>query len=107
MRRYLAERVRGGMEAIMNVMCEGQSDLASFLNRPPNERALRKGSELYEGRGRGSRLNRASRTAWALLNAVTRMMNTAACTRSNRIPLIAWLGISVISERALRPYSPL
>ena len=37
----------------------------------PNERALRKVQELYEGRGRGSQLDSARGTAWGLLNAVT------------------------------------
>ena len=54
----------------MNVLCE-VSPTGQLPEQLPNERALRRVQELYEGRGCGSDLESAHGTAWGLLNAVT------------------------------------
>jgi hypothetical protein len=70
----------------------------------PNERALRKVQELYEGRGRGSQLDSARGTAWGLLNAVTEYVDHERRARSNEYRLdSAWFGRGAqIKQRALR-----
>ncbi len=71
--RNLAERKVQWHEAMgffMNVLCDvsPHSTLPEVL---PNERALRRVQELYEGQGRGATLESSRGTAWGLLNAVT------------------------------------
>ena len=69
----------------------------------PNERALRKVQELYEGRGRGSQLDSARGTAWGLLNAVTEYVDHERRARSNEYRMdSAWFGQGAqIKQRAL------
>ncbi len=69
----------------------------------PNERALRKVQELYEGRGRGSQLDSARGTAGGLLNAVTEFVDHERRARSNEYRMdSAWFGQGAqIKQRAL------
>lgn len=86
--RALAERKVQWHEALgffMNVMCE-TSPTGALPEHLPNERALRKVQELYEGRGRGSQLDSACGTAWGLLNAVTEYVDHERRARSNEYP---------------------
>jgi len=62
-------------------MCE-TSPTGPLPEQLPNERALRKVQELYEGRGRGSQLDSARGTAWGLLNAVTEYVDHERRARS-------------------------
>ena len=103
--RHLAERKVQWHEALgffMNVMCE-TSPTGALPEQLPNERALRKVQELYEGRGRGSQLDSARGTAWGLLNAVTEYVDHERRARSTEYRLdSAWFGQGAqIKQRAL------
>lgn len=103
--RHLAERKVQWHEALsffMNVMCE-TSSTGPLPEQLPNERALRKVQELYEGRGRGSQLDSARGTAWGLLNAVTEYVDHERRARSTEYRLdSAWFGQGAqIKQRAL------
>ena len=103
--RHLAERKVQWHEAMgffMNVMCE-VSPTGQLPEQLPNERALRKVQELYEGRGRGSQLDSARGTAWGLLNAVTEYVDHERRARSTEYRLdSAWFGQGAqIKQRAL------
>ncbi len=103
--RHLAERKVQWHEALgffMNVMCE-TSPTGPLPEQLPNERALRKVQELYEGRGRGSQLDSARGTAWGLLNAVTEYVDHERRARSTEYRLdSAWFGQGAqIKQRAL------
>ncbi len=103
--RHLAERKVQWHEAMgffMNVMCE-VSPTGQLPEQLPNERALRKVQELYEGRGRGSQLESARGTAWGLLNAVTEYVDHERRARSTEYRLdSAWFGQGAqIKQRAL------
>lgn len=86
----------------MNVLCE-ISPTATLPDVLPNERALRKVQELYEGRGRGSNLESARGTAWGLLNAVTEFVDHERRARGTEHRLdSAWFGQGAqIKQRAL------
>ena len=103
--RHLAERKVQWHEAMgffMNVLCDVQPNSA-LPEQLPNERALRKVQELYEGRGRGSQLESAHGTAWGLLNAVTEYVDHERRARSNEYRMdSAWFGQGAqIKQRAL------
>jgi phage/plasmid-like protein (TIGR03299 family) len=103
--RALAERKVQWHEALgffMNVLCE-TSPTGALPEVLPNERALRKVQELYEGRGRGSNLESARGTAWGLLNAVTEFVDHERRARSTEYRLdSAWFGQGAqIKQRAL------
>ena len=103
--RALAERKVQWHEALgffMNVLCQ-TSPTAALPDVLPNERALRKVQELYEGRGRGSNLESARGTAWGLLNAVTEFVDHERRARSTEYRLdSAWFGQGAqIKQRAL------
>ncbi|HDK9341556.1 TPA: DUF932 domain-containing protein [Staphylococcus aureus] len=103
--RALAERKVQWHEALgffMNVLCE-TSPTGALPEVLPNERALRKVQELYEGRGRGSNLESARGTAWGLLNAVTEFVDHEHRARSTEYRLgSAWFGQGAqIKQRAL------
>lgn len=87
--RHLAERKVQWHEAMgffMNVMCDVNPN-SQLPEQLPNERALRKVQELYEGRGRGSQLESARGTAWGLLNAVTEYVDHERRARSTEYRL--------------------
>ena len=86
----------------MNVMCDVNPN-SQLPEQLPNERALRKVQELYEGRGRGSQLESARGTAWGLLNAVTEYVDHERRARSTEYRLdSAWFGQGAqIKQRAL------
>jgi phage/plasmid-like protein (TIGR03299 family) len=103
--RHLAERKVQWHEAMgffMNVMCDVNPN-SQLPEQLPNERALRKVQELYEGRGRGSQLESARGTAWGLLNAVTEYVDHERRARSTEYRLdSAWFGQGAqIKQRAL------
>lgn len=103
--RHLAERKVQSNEALgffMNVLCDSNNTGTSAGVRP-NERALRKVQELYEGRGRGSLLDSSRSTAWGLLNAVTEYVDHERRARSNEYRMdSAWFGQGAhIKQRAL------
>ena len=103
--RALAERKVQWHEALgffMNVLCE-TSPTGALPEQLPNERALRKVQELYEGRGRGSQLDSARGTAWGLLNSVTEFVDHERRARSNEYRMdSAWFGQGAqIKQRAL------
>jgi len=103
--RTLAERKVQWREALaffMNVLCE-TCPTNALPEVIPNERALRKVQELYEGRGRGSQLESARDTAWGLLNAVTEYVDHERRARSNEYRMdSAWFGQGAqIKQRAL------
>ncbi|WP_341303186.1 DUF932 domain-containing protein [Pseudomonas sp. TMP25] len=102
---HLAERKVQWHEAMgffMNVMCDVNPN-SQLPEQLPNERALRKVQELYEGRGRGSQLESARGTAWGLLNAVTEYVDHERRARSTEYRLdSAWFGQGAqIKQRAL------
>lgn len=103
--RHLAERKVQWHEALgyfMNVLCD-TSPSNNLPQQIPNERALRKVQELYEGRGRGSQLVSARGTAWGLLNAVTQFVDHERRARSTEYRMdSAWFGQGAqIKQRAL------
>jgi hypothetical protein len=103
--RALAERKVQWHEALgffMNVLCE-TNPTGALPEVLPNERALRKVQELYEGRGRGSQLDSARGTAWGLLNSVTEFVDHERRARSNEYRMdSAWFGQGAqIKQRAL------
>lgn len=103
--RHLAERKVQWNEAMgffMNVMCDVNPN-SQLPEQLPNERAMRKVQELYEGRGRGSQLESARGTAWGLLNAVTEYVDHERRARSTEYRLdSAWFGQGAqIKQRAL------
>lgn len=103
--RTLSDRKVQWPEAMgffMSVMCE-TSPNATMPDVLPNERALRKVQELYEGRGRGSQLDSARGTAWGLLNAVTEYVDHERRARSTEYRMdSAWFGQgAAIKQRAL------
>ncbi|QJI13866.1 DUF932 domain-containing protein [Pseudomonas sp. ADAK22] len=104
--RALAERKVQWPEAMsyfMSVLCD-TSPGGSLPERLPNERALRKVQELYEGRGRGSQLASACGTAWGLLNAVTEYVDHERRARNNEYRIdSAWFGQgAALKQRALK-----
>ena len=86
----------------MTVLCE-TSPTGALPEVLPNERALRKVQELYEGRGRGSQLDSARGTAWGLLNSVTEFVDHERRARNNEYRMdSAWFGQGAqIKQRAL------
>jgi len=103
--RHLAERKVQWHEALgyfMSVLCD-TSPSDNLPGQLPNERALRKVQELYEGRGRGSQLASARGTAWGLLNAVTEFVDHERRARSTEYRMdSAWFGQGAqIKQRAL------
>ncbi len=103
--RHLAERKVQWHEALgyfMSVLCD-TSPSDNLPEQLPNERALRKVQELYEGRGRGSQLASARGTAWGLLNAVTEFVDHERRARSTEYRMdSAWFGQGAqIKQRAL------
>ena len=90
------------MSFFMNVLCDTSPDspLPAVL---PNERALRKVQNLYEGQGRGSTLESAQGTAWGLLNAVTEYVDHERRARSSEYRMdSAWFGQgATLKQRAL------
>jgi phage/plasmid-like protein (TIGR03299 family) len=103
--RHLAERKVQWHEALgyfMSVLCD-TSPSDNLPEQLPNERALRKVQELYEGRGRGSQLASARGTAWGLLNAVTEFVDHERRARSIEYRMdSAWFGQGAqIKQRAL------
>lgn len=104
--RALAERKVPWSEAMsyfMSVLCD-TSPSGSLPEQLPNERALRKVQELYEGRGRGSQLASACGTAWGLLNAVTEYVDHERRARNNEYRIdSAWFGQgATLKQRALK-----
>lgn len=102
---HLGERKVQWHEALgffMNVLCEVNPN-NQLPEQLPNEQALRKVQELYEGRGRGSQLDSARGTAWGLLNAVTEYVDHERRARSTEYRLdSAWFGQGAqIKQRAL------
>jgi phage/plasmid-like protein (TIGR03299 family) len=103
--RALSERKvqwHESMGFFMNVLCDVQPTSA-VPKELPNERALRKVQELYEGKGRGARMESANNTAWGLLNAVTEYVDHERRARSNENRLdSAWFGQgAAIKQKAL------
>src|SRR3990167_5319813 len=103
--RHLAERKVQWHEAMgffMNVLCE-TNPTGALPEVLPNERALRKVQELYEGQGKGAMLESANGTAWGLLNAVTEYVDHERRARSNEYRMdSAWFGQGAqIKQRAL------
>ncbi len=104
--RVLTERKvqwHGAMGFFMNVLC----DVPPNRKMPevlPNERTLRKVQSLYEGEGRGAKLELAHGTAWGLLNAVTEYVDHERRARSSEYRVdSAWFGQgAVIKQRALQ-----
>lgn len=104
--RALAERKVPWSEAMsyfMSILCD-TSPSGSLPEQLPNERALRKVRELYEGRGRGSQLASACGTAWGLLNAVTEYVDHERRARNNEYRIdSAWFGQgAALKQRALK-----
>ncbi|MBD8496162.1 DUF932 domain-containing protein [Pseudomonas syringae] len=103
--RALAERKVRRHEAqrfFISVVCEINTT-AALPGVLPNERALRKVQELYEGRGRGSWLDSARDTGWGLLNAVTEYVDHEGRARSKEYRMdSAWFGQgAALKKRAL------
>jgi len=103
--RALAERKVQWHEAMgffMNVLCDVSAN-SSLPDVLPNERALRKVQSLYEGEGRGAKLESAQGTAWGLLNAVTEYVDHERRARSTEYRMdSAWFGQGAkIKQRAL------
>jgi phage/plasmid-like protein (TIGR03299 family) len=104
--RALAERKVQQHEAtsyFMSVLCDTSSSDSPPVQLP-NERAVRKVQELYEGRGRGSQLASACSTAWGLLNAVTEYVDHERRARNNEYRIdSAWFGQgAALKQRALK-----
>jgi phage/plasmid-like protein (TIGR03299 family) len=91
----LAERKVQWHEAIgffTNVLC-GAAPENTIPEVIPNERALRRVQNLYEGAGRGATMPSANGTAWGLLNAVTEYIDHERRARSTEYRLdSAWFG---------------
>ncbi|MFV3372488.1 DUF932 domain-containing protein [Pseudomonas sp. NY15435] len=103
--RILADRKVRPNEAIkyfMGVMCDTPFN-GDMPDKLVNERAMRKVQSLYDGRGRGSRLEAANGTAWGLLNAVTEYVDHERRARSTEYRMdSAWFGQgAVIKQKAL------
>lgn len=103
--RTLAERKvqwHESMGFFMKVLCDVHPT-GALPKDLPNERALRKVQELYEGKGKGAGLESANGTAWGLLNAVTEYVDHERRARSNEYRLdSAWFGQgAVIKQKAL------
>lgn len=103
--RTLAERKVQWHEAMgffMNVICDIQPS-GPIPDVLPNERALRKVQNLYEGKGRGATLSSAQGTAWGLLNAITEYADHERRARSNEYRMdSAWFGQGAqMKQRAL------
>jgi phage/plasmid-like protein (TIGR03299 family) len=103
--RALAERKVQWHEAMgffMNVLCDIAPD-SPLPEVIPNERALRKVQNLYEGAGRGSTMASANGTAWGLLNAVTEYVDHERRARSIEYRMdSAWFGQgAIIKQQAL------
>lgn len=103
--RILADRKVRPNEAIkyfMGVMCDTPVN-GDMPDKLVNERAMRKVQSLYDGRGRGSRLEAANGTAWGLLNAVTEYVDHERRARSTEYRMdSAWFGQgAAIKQKAL------
>lgn len=103
--RHLAERKVKAREAVNyfeQVLCDPQPENADQA-LPNNERALKKVQSLYEGQGRGAKLDSAKGTAWGLLNAITEYVDHERRARSTEHRLdSAWFGQgAAIKQRAL------
>jgi phage/plasmid-like protein (TIGR03299 family) len=103
--RALSERKVQWHEAMsffMSVLCDTAPDdpLPEVI---PNERALRRVQNLYEGAGRGSTMPSVSGTAWGLLNAITEYVDHERRARSVEYRMdSAWFGQgAIIKQRAL------
>lgn len=106
--RKLAERKMKSREAINyfeHVLCDAQSVNTDNTDSaaPNNERALKKVQSLYNGGGRGAKLDSAKGTAWGLLNAITEYVDHEKRARSTEHRLdSAWFGQgAAIKQRAL------
>lgn len=103
--RLLSRRQVRWKEAVgyfMNVICDLEED-QPIPEKLPNERALKKVHELFDGEGRGSDLESARGTAWGLLSAVTEFVDhhKQAHSTDNRLNS-AWFGQGAqIKQRAL------
>lgn len=101
--RVLSERKIKSHEA-MNYFLRVFTDLESPRASPlPNERAIKKVQELFDGHGHGAELASAKGTAWGLLNAVTEYVDHLRRARSQDYRLdSAWFGQgSNIKRKAL------
>lgn len=101
--RVLSERKIKSHEAMnyfLRVFTDLESPRASTL---PNERAIKKVQELFDGHGHGAELASAKGTAWGLLNAVTEYVDHLRRARSQDYRLdSAWFGQgSNIKRKAL------
>ncbi|HEC1605879.1 DUF932 domain-containing protein [Pseudomonas aeruginosa] len=103
--RHLAERRVQWHEALgyfMNVLCDTPSN-GELPDKLTNERALRRVQSLYEGEGRGAKLEAANGTAWGLLNAVTEFVDHERRARSSEYRIdSAWFGQgATLKQKAL------
>ncbi|SFL91899.1 DUF932 domain-containing protein [Nitrosomonas communis] len=103
--RHLTERKVKAREAINyfeQLLCDPQPEKADQV-LPNNERALKKVQGLYDGQGRGAKLDSARGTAWGLLNAITEYVDHDKRARSNEHRLdSAWFGQgAILKQRAL------
>ena len=100
--KVLSERTVKHSEAkafIRNLFSEPRQD----VNTKPNEAAMAKVLDLYNGGGRGAELGSSSGTALGLLNAVTEYVDHERRARSTEYRLdSAWFGQGAqIKQRAL------
>lgn len=103
--RTLAERKVRSHEAMnyfLRVLCDAQPGTGE-VSVLSNERTLKKVQQLYDGQGRGSKLEAAQGTAWGLLNSVTEYVDHERRARSTEYRMdSAWFGQgAVIKQRAL------
>ena len=90
------------MNYFLKVLCQTDNQVDPALGLQ-NERALKKVSAMYEGKGHGSELASASGTAWGLLNSVTEYVDHERRARSQEYRLdSAWFGQgAALKQRAL------
>lgn len=79
------------------------AELSTMPAKVTNLRALKRVTELYEGRGMGSELPAARGTAWGLLNAVTQYVDHERRARNSEFRVdSAWFGQgAAVKQRAL------